>query len=263
MQITILGSGSSGNATLIQSAQTAVLIDAGLRIGYLKELLDELTGSISLNGIVLTHCHSDHAAYANQVAQAFDAPVFLTRSTEQRVRLKGGVRRRIFSATDAFRVGAIRFDPLPLPHDVPQVALRFSHRHAQAALVTDLGSVPPSLLGYLNDCHTVLLESNHDSGMLEKGPYPPSIKARVASDRGHLSNAQTAEVLCRLSPRTQRVVLMHLSQKNNHPELAHASAEHALRGTSVELHISNSLPLKFYVPSITPTAPSQQLTLGL
>lgn len=249
---------------LVQAGQTALLIDAGLRVGHLKELLADRLGRLVLNGIILTHSHSDHAAHVNQTASLFDAPVFMTRGTAQRVRLKSGVRRRLFSATGSFRVGAITLEALPLPHDVPQVALRFTHASAQAALVTDLGSIPPGLSSYLRDCHTVLLEANHDVHMLKNGPYPPSLKARVASDHGHLSNDQTAAVLCMLSPRVRRVVLMHLSLKNNHPDLARAAATDALKGRATAIDVAGPFPfLELTVRAQAVPVAAAQLSLAL
>ena len=263
MRITILGSGSTGNATLVQFAGTSVLIDAGIRIGILKERMLDLVGSVDIDGIVITHYHGDHSAHVNQYAKEFDAPVFFTRSTEERSRLKDRYPRRLFAPTQAFRVGKLDFVPLPLPHDAPQVALRFGPKDAQAALITDLGSAPPGLADYLKDCHTVLLESNHDSVMLENGPYHASLRARVASDVGHLSNNQCASIIQSLSPKVQRIVLMHLSQKNNHPELAYRCADKALYGRKTDLRIAGPSPLQLYIERPLPMSSQVQLSFTL
>lgn len=263
MRITILGSGSTGNATLVQFAGTSVLIDAGIRIGVLKERMDDLVGSVDVDGIVITHYHGDHSAYVNQYAKEFDAPVFFTRSTEVRSRLKDCYRRHVFGSTQAFRVGRLDFVPLPLPHDAPQVALRFGPKDAQAALITDLGSAPPGLPDYLKDCHTVLLESNHDSVMLENGPYHASLRARVASDVGHLSNAQSASIIRAMSPNVQRLVLMHLSQKNNHPDLAYKCADKALYGRKTDLRIAGTSPLQLNVERQLSVSSQVQLAFAL
>jgi phosphoribosyl 1,2-cyclic phosphodiesterase len=125
--------------------------------------------------------------------------------------------------------------PLPVPHDAAQVALVVAGDGRRALLATDLGEVPPGLPALIDGCDIALLESNHDPAMLARGPYPEHLKRRIASSKGHLSNAQTHAVLARLGPRVRAVVLMHLSRTNNAPELALAVAADALAGRGVRL----------------------------
>ena len=125
-------------------------------------------------------------------------------------------------------------------------------------LVTDLGHIPAGLPGFLSGCETLLLESNHDPNMLDRGPYPPSVKRRVASSKGHLSNRQAAELLAKLRPLPDQVILMHLSEHNNSQELAIDTARAALRTRSTHLRAAKAkIPLR-----VTASA-SRQLTLEL
>jgi phosphoribosyl 1,2-cyclic phosphodiesterase len=127
---------------------------------------------------------------------------------------------RTYSPREPFPVGDFLVTPLPIPHDTPQVSLRLSAGGHTAALATDLGEVPPELPKHLQGAEVLLMEANHDLDLLWSGPYLRALKRRVASPRGHLSNAQTCALLRRLSPATGTVVLMHLSETNNRPALA-------------------------------------------
>jgi phosphoribosyl 1,2-cyclic phosphodiesterase len=136
------------------------------------------------------------------------------------------------------------------------VALTFGYGGERVGLVTDLGHVPEGLAGHLEGCATLLLESNHDPALLRDGPYPEPIKRRVAGSHGHLSNEQAAALLERLSPGLARVVLMHLSEANNRPDLAFAAAERALRRSGAELLLAHQ------ERPLTLMAKAKQLELG-
>lgn len=235
MRVTILASGSGGNATLIQAGGTSVLVDAGVGPRVVAERMRRALGhEVGVDAILLTHPHGDHVGQVEPCARAFDAPVFLAQATRRRMRLEG-VSTRVFGRNTPFTIGAMQVSPMPIPHDAPQVALVFSHGAARAALITDLGQVPPGLAEHLAGCQLVLLESNHDPAMLAAGPYPDFLKKRIASGQGHLSNAQAAELLRRLGPETRDVVLMHLSERCNSPMIALAEARVALRDRTVTL----------------------------
>ncbi|QQR91795.1 MAG: MBL fold metallo-hydrolase [Myxococcales bacterium] len=254
MQITILASGSSGNACLVQSPDTTILVDAGVRPGPLKKMLGTLARPpATIDAVLVTHAHSDHSGFAGACAHAFDATLYMTEATERGIKLDHYVKQRIYGKNTPFRIGTLDIHPMEVPHDAPQVALVFSHQEARAALVTDLGAIPPNLGEHIKDCHTLMIESNYDPSMLKNGPYPPHIQERVRSGYGHLSNEQCASSLEGLSPKTKRVVLMHLSKKNNLPELAHQAASQALLRSNVDLLLGDSLPHLLSIPSASST----------
>jgi len=253
VRVTVLGSGSGGNATLVQAGGARVLVDAGLGPRVVERRMRAALGrAVGLDAIVVTHAHGDHAGKVGPCARHFDAPVFLTEATRRRLSVDR-VRTRSFSRDAPFAIGPVRVEPMPLPHDASQVALVLEHRGrhaARAAVVTDLGHVPRGLAGHLSGCQLVLLESNHDPGMLDAGPYPEFLKRRIASRDGHLSNPQAAHLLARLGPGIRDVVLMHVSRKCNSPALALGCARAALRGRRVKVRVADQdEPLDLHVRS--------------
>ena len=260
MRITILGSGSEGNALLLESRTTAVLVDAGLSYRKLVQRFAAVDREPprELAAIVVTHEHGDHAAHASTYATRLGCPVRATSETMRALRLRGSVPREAFSVGRVFRIGDITIRSRRIPHDAPQVALTFESNESSLGLVTDLGHVPKGLERFLSDCETLLLESNHDRDMLATGPYPASLKRRVGGRLGHLSNADAGDLLASLSYAPRDVVLMHLSEANNAPHLARASADAALghRGTRIRVaHARRPLELG--------AVRQQQLQLGL
>lgn len=239
VRVTILASGSGGNATLVQAGGARVLIDAGIGPLVVEQRMQRALGEVvAPDAIVVTHPHGDHCGKAESCARHFDAPVYLSEATRRRLAM-ASVKTRVFGASTPFDVGAIRVRPMPVPHDAPQVALVFEHRFARAALVTDLGHVPRTLARHLEGCQLVLLESNHDPAMLAAGPYPAFLKKRIASPTGHLSNAQAAHLIARLGRETREIVLMHLSERCNSPMLALGSARAALAGRKVRVRTAH------------------------
>ncbi|MCZ7678025.1 MAG: MBL fold metallo-hydrolase [Sandaracinaceae bacterium] len=249
MRVTILASGSGGNATLVQAGGCRILVDAGVGPEVVRERMTGVLGrALDVDAIVTTHAHGDHVGKLAACARAFGARAYVTEATHRRIPALAGVRTTIYGYAAAFDVGPVRVHPMPVPHDAPQVALVFEHGGARAALVTDLGSVPKALARHLAGCQLVMLESNHDPDMLWRGPYPEPLKRRVASRLGHLSNAQASALLAELGPETTDVVLMHLSQRNNSPLLALSTAKAALNGRKVRLRAaSQDVPLDLEV----------------
>jgi phosphoribosyl 1,2-cyclic phosphodiesterase len=234
VRVTILASGSGGNATLVQAGGVRVLLDAGIGPDVLRDRMTAVFGrALEIDAIVTTHAHGDHIGKVESVAASFGARVYMTQATQRRIRCSAPTV--IYGYEVPFDVGPIHFEPMAIPHDAPQVALVFGHAGARGALITDLGEVPRRLADHLRGCQLVLLESNYDPEMLEHGPYPGFLKRRVSSRFGHLSNEQAAALIERLGPETTDIVLVHLSQKNNTPFLALRSARAALRGRRVRL----------------------------
>ena len=149
MRVTILASGSGGNATLVSAGGTRILIDAGVSKGVVEARMKAALGEVvPVDGLVLTHPHGDHIGKANEVARHFDCPLWMTEATGRRLRV-AHVRTRVFGFNVPFDIGTIRVEPMPVPHDAPNVALVFDHHGTRAALVTDLGHVPRKLAAHL------------------------------------------------------------------------------------------------------------------
>ncbi len=238
MKVTVLASGSAGNATLFEAAGTRVLVDAGIGPRALAERLHEAGAGGLPDALVLTHEHQDHLGQCLGLSRKLKIPIHASEATARVALLHGRESVKVFGMREPFSIGALTISPLPLPHDAAQVALVVEGGGRRAAIVTDLGEVPPGLVDHLRGCQVVLLESNHDPEMLRLGPYPGFLKRRIGSARGHLSNAQTHALLRALPVETHTVVLMHLSQTNNRPELAREAASDALGGKRVRLHVA-------------------------
>ncbi|AUX23544.1 MBL fold metallo-hydrolase [Sorangium cellulosum] len=237
MKITIIASGSGGNATLFASRGTRVLVDAGVGPRVLEQCLAAAGGEPGWapDAIVITHAHADHVGAAARYNKKLKIPIYASEATARAAALGDPARVRVFSPREPFEIGALTVSPRPLPHDAAQVALVVGDGARRAALVTDLGEVPPGLLEHVAGCDVLLLESNHDADMLAGGPYPQHLKRRISSSRGHLSNAQACALLAALPGGTHTVALMHLSEINNRPELALEAARDALSGRRTRL----------------------------
>ncbi|MEM9193556.1 MAG: MBL fold metallo-hydrolase [Myxococcota bacterium] len=253
MEVVVLGSGSRGNAYLFRSGGTSVLVDAGVPPKALRARFHDATGDeLRLDAVVLSHGHNDHAGCAEATARAFEAPLYMTRSTERALRPASDIRVKLFAPRAGFRVGALDLFPLPVPHDAPQVALVVEHDGRRAGLATDLGHVRADLVGHFSGCSTVLIESNYDPQLLACSPYPASVQDRVSSHRGHLSNGQAAGLIRQLDRGLRTVVLVHLSEQNNEPELAAACVKDALQGRRIDIRVARgSQPLRVPV-SVAP-----------
>jgi len=234
----VLWSGSQGNASIIESEGTRVLVDAGIGLRALAAGIEQAGMDGPPHAIVITHAHGDHVGHCLRLSRKLKIPVYASEVSARSPALRDKVDLVRFSAREPFAIGALTIAPTPLPHDAAQVGLRISDGTQSAAIVTDLGEVPPDLSAHLAGCELVLLESNHDTELLQKGPYPAHLKRRISSAKGHLSNEQTHALLSRLSPETHTVVLMHLSATNNRADLALASAEDALAGKHVRIFVA-------------------------
>ena len=269
MRITVLASGSGGNAALFEVGETRLLVDAGIGWQTIKERLCE-TGTLGMpTAILVTHAHLDHLGNAVRIARKRKLPLYLSEATARVTRTDSVPEVFLFGAREPFSVGELLVSPMPLPHDVAQVALRIEGGGRSAALATDLGEVPPGLPAHFRGCDVLLLESNHDPEMLAAGPYPAHLKRRIGSARGHLSNQQTHALLRALPPRAHTVVLMHLSQTNNREALALEMARDALTGRRARLFAaSQSTPLSIDAGAAAPPlaphrGPPKQLELPL
>jgi len=234
MRFRIIGSGSSGNATLVEAGRTRILIDAGLGPRSLAErLLSCGVDPASLTAVLVSHEHSDHSQGAAPFAARWGMPLAGSRGTYAAAgfgatNIPGYV---VLRPNERHRFGELEVRPVLLPHDAAE-PLAFVIAAEEAALghATDLGHVNDGLRSALRECSALLIESNYDPGLLREGPYPWSLKERILSPLGHLSNQDTCIYLRHVPRSCRTVVLAHLSQKNNHPELALAAASDALAG---------------------------------
>ena len=234
LRFRVVSSGSGGNATLVEAAGTRLLIDAGLGPRELAERLQAIgVDPTSLAAVVLSHEHGDHARGAASFARRWGMPLAGTRGTYAAAGL-GAVeipRYDVLAANACLRIGAIELRPVAIPHDAAEpVAFVIAAGGVSLGHATDLGHVSRGVVEAFRDCDALLIESNYDPAMLRDGPYPWSLKERILSPRGHLANGDVARFLGDgLGAACGQLVLAHLSQKNNHPELARMSAEAALR----------------------------------
>lgn len=240
LRVTILGSGSAGNCTLLETDRTRLLVDAGFGK---KETLRRLAAAgrevDRLDGIVISHEHTDHIGSLAQVLGQWRATVYLNEATHTEVLriLPATLHKRLdrvehIRAGQRFVVGDIEVSPFAIPHDaVDPLGFTFRTNAAKVAIVTDLGYLPELVKVHLRDSDCLVLESNHDLEMLKVGPYPWHIKQRVMSRTGHLSNHTVSEFLAdaeAFDARARFVVLAHLSENNNNPDVARICAAEAL-----------------------------------
>lgn len=180
-----------------------------------------------LSALLLTHEHADHARGVGALARRFNLPVWMTVGTFRALKalLTPLSTVQLFSPHEPFEIGDILVTPYPVPHDAREPSqFAFSAGSVRLGLLTDTGSITSHIESVLYDCDGLFLECNHDREMLWGGPYPEPVKTRIASQFGHLDNADAAELLSRLNHRRlQHLVAMHLSETNNTPELARAA----------------------------------------
>jgi len=239
LDITILGSGSSGNAALVSDGETRVLVDVGLSGRETARRIRQCgLEPEHISAIVLSHEHGDHCRGLTPFVKGLGVPVFVTGSALAASGLELEARRIVSIESGVpFDIRGIEFTPFAIPHDAADpIAFTIERRGVKAGIVVDLGYVSNLVVERLRGCDCIVLESNHDLQMLRVGPYPWALKQRVMSRRGHLSNESVARYLANeFDGRARHVILAHLSRKNNLPELALESARRALEERSMLL----------------------------
>ncbi len=238
MRVTSLGSGSKGNATLLEAGDTRILIDCGFSAAELtRRLARRGLHPAQMSALLITHEHGDHCRGAAVLSRRHGLTVWLTRGSHAAQPDPDFAAVRHISPHRPFILGEVQVNPFPVPHDAREPCqFVFEHTGRRLGLLTDLGSVTPHVLRQLAGCHALLLECNHDRDMLRSGPYPPALQRRVGGDYGHLANDQSRALLERLDQTALRwLVGMHLSEKNNRPDLAIAALEAGLRSARCEV----------------------------
>jgi phosphoribosyl 1,2-cyclic phosphodiesterase len=236
MRLIVLGSGSTGNVLYVESGDTRVLIDAGLSGKETARRMVEVGIDPSrLNGIVVTHEHSDHTLGLRVLSRTLQVPVFTSSVTRIECKFPRGDDGMVWGdaviSGEQFSIGELEFAPFSIPHDsVDPFAMTISAGGVKASIITDLGYITTLVSQRIQDSTLVLIESNHDLDMLKAGPYPWPLKQRIASRLGHTSNAEAARWLREeFDGKAEYVVLAHLSQQCKHPEVARLCAIDAIR----------------------------------
>ena len=256
MRVSILASGSSGNITLLETERTRLLVDAGLgkretlaRLAAVESTVDHI------DGILITHEHTDHCNGLPQMLGLWKAPLYVTEPTLDAMQRMlpetfGKRLNRVESIHGGqhFTIGDIDVHAFSIPHDAADpVGFTFRTNGVKLALVTDLGYMPNHVKVHLRGADCLILESNHDLDMLKVGPYPWVVKQRVLSQNGHLSNHAVSEYLADpdgingFDARARYLVLAHLSQENNNPYTAEISAKEALNRRPSECAFTGEL----------------------
>ncbi len=240
MFVATLASGSLANSLFIRSGDTRLLVDAGLGVRALLFALQELGEQPQdLSAIFITHEHSDHTKGLNSLLKKTQAPVYATTGTLTALSPGFMRRQKAFPINGTLvDVGPFTVRALHVSHDAAEPAAYQIHcGHEVLTVATDLGEVSPDLHDAFANSTIAVIESNHDEELLRTGPYPELLKQRIASHTGHLSNRQTADVL-RSCKKLKHTVLAHLSEENNHPDLARASARTALDNPEIAVHLT-------------------------
>lgn len=246
VKVCILASSSAGNSTFVASGCTRILVDAGLsrkttfeRLAAIGERPQEL------DAILISHEHVDHVSGLARIAASLRIPVYISRLTAPAIAW-GDDRPelRLFEAGQSFRIGDIEVRSFTVPHDAADpVGFCLEAGGVKLGIVTDLGYIPGSVRFHLRGTHFLILESNHDLDMLKVGPYPWSVKQRVMGRRGHLSNDLAADFIREgLDATTDTLVLGHLSEHNNHPEIVRMTAMQALAERALRLRLVVAAP---------------------
>jgi len=223
MRFASLGSGSRGNATLVEAGSTLVMVDCGFSCIETERRMARLGCSPDhLSAILVTHEHGDHVRGVAPLARKYRLPVWLTNGTRMVLRDNNLPEVHPFNGHTDFQVGDLQIHPFTVPHDAREPCqFRFSDGNLRFGLLTDTGRMTSHIRDCLDGSDALLLECNHDAAMLADGPYPDALKRRVGGPLGHLSNAQAATLLEQIdTSRLQHIVAAHLSDKNNRPALA-------------------------------------------
>lgn len=249
IRVSMLASSSTGNVTYIETPKQKLLVDAGLSGKKIENLLSQIDRKPEdIDGILVTHEHSDHVKGLGVMARRYGMPIYANEPTWQAIGEKCGKiapeQKEILSPGEVLTLGDLDIWSFGVSHDAAQAQFYgFQKDNKQFAMLTDLGYVSERLEGFLKNCDAYLMESNHDADMLRMGRYPWHLKQRIFSDTGHLSNDDAGEALSEMiGDKTKRVYLGHLSEENNMKQIASQTvssvlAEHDIAvGDALELY---------------------------
>lgn len=230
MELCSIASGSSGNCIYVGTDATHLLVDVGISGKKTEGGLNSIGQSLTnIDGILITHEHSDHICGLGVLSRKYHIPIYATCGTIDAIKMSssvGEIEDDLFvpiKADESFRIKDITVEPMRTSHDAAEpVAYRMKYENKKIAIATDLGTYNEYTVECLKGMDLLFLEANHDVNMLQVGPYPYQLKRRILGDRGHLSNELSGQLLKRIAhKKLQGVVLGHLSKDNNIPELAY------------------------------------------
>lgn len=244
MRFASLGSGSQGNALVVEVGKTKIVLDAGFSTRSMIDRLNRLAiDPEEIDAVLVTHEHSDHISGAFRFASRFKVPVYLTYGTflASGAKAQQYVDCRLIDSHSPFTLKDLLITPFPIPHDAREpVQYLFSDDTHRLGVLTDAGSITPYIVEMLQACDALVLECNHDPDHLAASAYPVSIKRRIAGNYGHLSNAQAATLLNQIeTKKLQHVIAAHLSAQNNLPQLAAQALATTLGCTEDWIGIAN------------------------
>ncbi|MBQ0023230.1 MAG: MBL fold metallo-hydrolase [Prevotellaceae bacterium] len=238
-----LGSGSCGNCYYIATENDAIVIDCGVGIRRFKKNMLEYGMKISkVRGILITHDHADHIKAAGKISNEYAIPVYATKLVHEGMdkNYQASVKvsednRRIIETNEMFEVGEFKITAFSLPHDASEnVGYCIEIEDYRFVIMTDVGDITEYVNEYISKCTHLIIEANYDSEMLKHGRYPAILKDRITSGHGHLSNDKTANALINnFHEGLKNVWLCHLSEENNHPELARKTIETTMRNYGI------------------------------
>lgn len=233
-----LGSGSSGNCYLLYSDTDALMIDCGIGVRTLKKNLTDYGISVSaIHHILVTHDHADHIKSIGSLSADFKIPVYSTNQVHQGIFRNWCVKkkveepfRRYIEKGETMQIGEFEVTPFDIPHDsIDCVGYFITHGDTTFTIITDCGHLTEEMKTVIAKSNYLIIEANHDPEMLKEGSYPPHLKVRIAGEKGHLCNQDCAKALAEnATPLLKHVWLCHLSEENNHPELARKTIESIL-----------------------------------
>ena len=236
-KVTMLASGSKGNSALISTGKQNFLVDMGISCKMLTSRLKEVGFCVEdLDGIFLTHEHTDHVKGLATFTKKYTVPIYSSELTWRAILSKEPKieRRNCRIIGGALKCGEVEVNSFEIPHDaVDPHGYVFKCNGSKCAYITDTGFVTPAVRQAAEDADTIILEANHDVEMLKNGIYPPHLKQRILSTRGHLSNESAGWLLANLPRLPENIILAHLSQENNLPRLALDTVRNILDGASL------------------------------
>lgn len=261
LQFICMGSGSSGNCYCLFTENDGLMIDAGLGIRSLKKSFKEYGLSLSnVHHILITHDHADHVKSVGVLSRDYNLPVFATALVHGGIERNFCVRQKIepqrlnvIDKSVPFRLGDFKVTPFGVPHDsADNVGYKIEYEGVVFVLMTDVGHVTDEMKEMIGVANYLVIEANHDLEMLSSGPYPQHLKSRVSGPHGHLANIDCAKALAEnMHEHLRHVWLCHLSEENNHPELARKTLEQVLRSYGVIVDVDLQVDvLKRKVPSL-------------
>ncbi|MDP5276049.1 MBL fold metallo-hydrolase [Chengkuizengella axinellae] len=242
IKFSVLASGSTGNAMVVQSNETQILIDAGLSAKKIESLMQERGATCAdLEGVLVTHEHSDHIKGLGALSRKYKLPIYANQKTWDALNKSVGKieehHRKVIQTESQVDFGSLKVDSYSISHDAAEpVGYCFCEDDQKLSLVTDIGYMSQNVKDKVVESDVIIIESNHDIEMLRMGRYPWNIKRRILGDLGHLSNEAAGEALCEImSTRTKRVYLAHLSRDHNLMDLARLTVENVLNENEISL----------------------------